>query len=115
VDKFGTTERDGRRLNVREGAPANATHGNSIEILHRPIPDVAAGRSGAVEWSYTADDLYTRVRGSAQKVPNGNGLVTESDKGHVSSFSAVAKRLATSGSFRCSRSTRPGSTRNAQR
>jgi hypothetical protein len=133
---------------VREGAPSDTTHGNSIEILDRPIPDVApAGsvlmsfreinrivildpglgrllwvwgkgelegqhhatfldngnimvfdngvrrkksrvlevnpKTRQIEWSHTADNLYTRLRGSAQKLPNGNVLITESDKGHV--------------------------------
>ena len=36
-----------------------------------------------IVWSYTADNLYTRLRGAAQKLPNGNVLITESDRGHV--------------------------------
>jgi hypothetical protein len=36
-----------------------------------------------IEWSYTAPGFFTRLRGAAQKLPNGNVLITESDNGHV--------------------------------
>ena len=36
-----------------------------------------------VAWSYTAPGFYTRLRGAAQKLPGGNVLATESDKGHA--------------------------------
>jgi hypothetical protein len=36
-----------------------------------------------IEWSYTAPGFFTRLRGSAQKLENGNVLITESDKGHA--------------------------------
>lgn len=39
--------------------------------------------TGTIAWSYTAPDFYSRLRGGAQKLPGGNVLITESDKGHV--------------------------------
>lgn len=36
-----------------------------------------------IEWEYKADDFFTPTRGSAQRLPNGNTLITESDKGHA--------------------------------
>jgi hypothetical protein len=36
-----------------------------------------------VVWSYDDEDLFTEYRGAAQRLPNGNTLITESDKGHV--------------------------------
>lgn len=39
-----------------------------------------------IEWEYKADPLesfYTKTRGSAQRLPNGNTLIAESEKGHV--------------------------------
>ncbi len=38
---------------------------------------------GEVVWTYAPPDLYTRLRGGAQGLSNGNVLVTESDKGHA--------------------------------
>ncbi|MBW2464172.1 MAG: aryl-sulfate sulfotransferase [Deltaproteobacteria bacterium] len=37
----------------------------------------------AVVWSYGPPELYTRLRGGAQALPNGNVLITESDRGHA--------------------------------
>jgi hypothetical protein len=40
-------------------------------------------RAGKIVWTYSAPGFYTRLRGAAQKLPNGNVLATESDSGHV--------------------------------
>jgi len=39
--------------------------------------------SGEIVWTYTDDELYTALRGGAQRLPNGNTLITESDSGHA--------------------------------
>jgi hypothetical protein len=42
--------------------------------------------AGAIVWEYTADppeDFHSYYRGSAQRLPNGNTLICESDKGRV--------------------------------
>jgi outer membrane protein assembly factor BamB len=36
-----------------------------------------------IVWSFVKPGFYTRLRGAMQKLPNGNVLATESDKGHV--------------------------------
>ncbi len=39
-----------------------------------------------IEWQYTAEPpqlFFSETRGSAQRLPNGNTLITESDKGRV--------------------------------
>ncbi len=36
-----------------------------------------------IVWSYEADDFFSEARGSAQRLPNGNTLITESDSGWV--------------------------------
>ena len=36
-----------------------------------------------IVWEYRPDDFYSSTGGYAQKLPNGNILVTESDAGHV--------------------------------
>ena len=36
-----------------------------------------------VVWSYAADDFFSRLRGSVQRLSNGNTLITESDAGYV--------------------------------
>lgn len=38
---------------------------------------------GRVVWSYSHPRLFTRLRGAAQRLPNGNVLITESDRGHA--------------------------------
>lgn len=40
-------------------------------------------QSNEIGWSYTSVGFYTPLRGSAQRLPNGNTLVTESDAGRV--------------------------------
>jgi hypothetical protein len=42
--------------------------------------------TGQVVWEYVADppeDFFSEARGSAQRLPNGNTLITESDRGRV--------------------------------
>lgn len=39
--------------------------------------------NGEIVWSYAPGDLFSRLRGGAQPLPNGNVLITESDKGHA--------------------------------
>jgi len=36
-----------------------------------------------VDWEYEDDELYSALRGSVQRLPNGNTLITESDTGYV--------------------------------
>ena len=39
--------------------------------------------SFAVEWAYQSGDFFSALRGSCQRLQNGNTLITESDKGYV--------------------------------
>lgn len=39
--------------------------------------------TGEIAWSFEAPDLYSRLRGGAQELPNGNILITESDDGRA--------------------------------
>lgn len=39
--------------------------------------------NGAVVWSWTDEDFFSQTRGSVQRLPGGNTLVTESDAGYV--------------------------------
>ncbi len=45
-------------------------------------------RTDEIGWTYQADDFYTELRGGAQRLPNGNTLITESDRGR--SFEVTA-------------------------
>jgi len=36
-----------------------------------------------IVWSFSRPGFYTAFRGAAQRLPNGNHLATESDRGHV--------------------------------
>ena len=36
-----------------------------------------------VVWRYAAKDFFSATRGSVQRLPNGNTLITESDRGYV--------------------------------
>ncbi len=143
---------------IREGAPADTTHTNSIQVLRRSIASIASvgsillsvreidriviinegmdkvlwswGRgelegqhhatllengnitifdngvnrkrsrvlemnpmTGQIVWSYAHPDFYSRLRGSAQLLPNGNMLATESDKGHAFEITRKGKRV----------------------
>jgi outer membrane protein assembly factor BamB len=43
-------------------------------------------RSGRIVWEYRAPEataFFTRSRGGAQRLPNGNTLITESNRGHA--------------------------------
>ena len=43
-------------------------------------------RTEKIVWKYEADpneSFYTRTRGGNQRLPNGNTLITETNKGHV--------------------------------
>lgn len=48
---------------------------------------------GAIVWRYTAPKLYTRLRGAAQKLPNGNVLITESDSGHAIEVTEAGEKV----------------------
>jgi len=39
--------------------------------------------SGTIVWEYSHDGFYSPTRGSVQRLPNGNTLVTDSDSGYV--------------------------------
>ena len=49
--------------------------------------------TGKIVWSYTAAGFYSRLRGSAQKLPNGNVLTVESDKGHAVEVTMDGKQV----------------------
>ena len=51
--------------------------------------------TGQVAWRYTADDLFSKTRGSAFRLPNGNTLVTESDSGWVFEVTPEGDRVWT--------------------
>lgn len=36
-----------------------------------------------IVWEYTDEELFSRIRGGAQRLPNGNVLITESEDGHA--------------------------------
>lgn len=49
--------------------------------------------TGKVDWTYSAPDFYSRLRGAAQRLPGGNMLITESDKGHVFEVTPDGKKV----------------------
>jgi outer membrane protein assembly factor BamB len=49
--------------------------------------------TGAIVWEYSARDFFTPTRGSAQRLPDGNTLVTESDKGRVFEVTPSGERV----------------------
>lgn len=55
--------------------------------------DPLAGAGGRVVWRYAAADLFSRTRGSAQRLPGGNTLVTESDTGYVFEVTPAGERV----------------------
>jgi len=42
-----------------------------------------APETGEVVWEYRAEGFFSDVRGAAQRLPNGNTLITESERGRV--------------------------------
>jgi len=46
-------------------------------------------------WTYTAGDLFSRTRGSVQRLPNGDTLITESDTGYVFEVTPAGERVWT--------------------
>ncbi len=55
----------------------NGTRRKQSRVLEIDVP------SRKVVWSYTAKGFFSRLRGSAQRLENGNTLTTLSDSGHV--------------------------------
>jgi len=39
--------------------------------------------TGAIEWRYAAEGFFSKTRGSNQRLPNGNTLITDSDRGYA--------------------------------
>ncbi len=52
-----------------------------------------APQTNRVVWRYTEPDFFSRLRGSAQRLPNGNTLVTESDTGHIFEVTPQGERV----------------------
>jgi len=48
-----------------------------------------------IVWRYTADDLFSRSRGSVQRLPNGNTLITETNTGYVFEVTPEGERVWT--------------------
>jgi outer membrane protein assembly factor BamB len=44
-------------------------------------------------WQYTDDSFFSQLRGSVQRLPNGNTLITESDTGHVFEVTPAGERV----------------------
>lgn len=51
--------------------------------------------SQRVVWSYTAEDFFSRTRGSVQRLANGNTLITESASGYVFEVTEEGERVWT--------------------
>jgi len=51
--------------------------------------------AGKIVWTYTAADLFSKTRGSVQRLPVGNTLVTESDTGYVFEVTPDGERVWT--------------------
>lgn len=49
--------------------------------------------TGQIVWSYEADDFFSATRGSNQRLPNGNTLITESDSGYVFEVTPEGERV----------------------
>jgi len=85
--------------------PGNLTfqhHPTLLDDGHLLIFDNGIDRSEVVEvdpltyevvWRYNADDFFSRERGSAQRLPNGNTLITESDTGYVFEVTPAGDRV----------------------
>lgn len=53
-------------------------------------------RAGRIVWEYRADPpegFFTLSRGSSQRLPNGNTLIAESDRGHAFEVTAAGERV----------------------
>lgn len=50
-------------------------------------------RTGAVTWSWSDPGVFTRLRGGAQGLPNGNVLITESDRGRALEITRSGERV----------------------
>jgi outer membrane protein assembly factor BamB len=46
-----------------------------------------------VEWEYKDPNFFSKLRGSVQRLPNGNTLITESDTGHVFEVTRSGERV----------------------
>lgn len=46
-----------------------------------------------VVWEYTDSTFFSELRGSVQRLPNGNTLITESDTGHIFEVSPSGERV----------------------
>jgi hypothetical protein len=46
-----------------------------------------------VTWQYIAEGFYSALRGGAQRLPNGNTLITESDTGHIFEVTREGERI----------------------
>jgi hypothetical protein len=55
----------------------NGLHRGTSRVIEL---DAAAGR---IVWTYASPALFSRIRGGAQGLPNGNVLITESERGHA--------------------------------
>ncbi|MEO0592550.1 MAG: arylsulfotransferase family protein [Myxococcota bacterium] len=55
---------------------------NGVQRKRSRVIELDASQ-GKIVWEYTSPNLFTRLRGAAQKLPNGNVLLTESDSGHA--------------------------------
>jgi len=50
-------------------------------------------RNNQIVWQYTDSKFFSELRGSVQRLPNGNTLVTESDTGHVLEVTVDGERV----------------------
>jgi len=58
---------------------------NGVERGHSRVVEIDPD-SGKIVWEYKdepPEDFYSKLKGSAQRLPNGNTLICESQKGHV--------------------------------
>jgi outer membrane protein assembly factor BamB len=56
---------------------------NGLEQTQRSTVIELDLATGELAWEYMAEGFYTMTRGSAQRLPNGNTLIAESDSGYV--------------------------------
>jgi len=71
---------NGRLLIFDNGSRRNASR--AIEV------DATTNEIG---WTYEADDFFTELRGGAQRLPNGNTLITESDRGRAAEVTTAGE------------------------